>query len=180
MRNRTILILSLLGLTLVSLVLVRQNPKGEAENKNYVEEDSPASNRQDEKGKADNVKSKASMFANSLPLPKDTLGDVHAEHAQPKNEILVELEGLISKEKTLYEEVFQQYQNAIDKYKELSLDFDSLLNDGEEPQTLTSIDKEMLDQAKEIYRLEKEANSAYLGLMAKYDEVIPLIMAKHF
>lgn len=108
------------------------------------------------------------------------LGPHDAQKPFLKNEVIDELESLVAQEKARYNIVVDEYKNAIKAYEELSSDFDAMVHDEARRHEVKGLDKDLQSQAQEILKFERLANTAYTALMAKYDEVVPLIMARHF
>ncbi|HXW52795.1 MAG TPA: hypothetical protein VEL47_01690 [Myxococcota bacterium] len=112
--------------------------------------------------------------------PQEALDYARRQSASPRKDILNELEGLVAQEKARYERTFNEYKGAIREYENLSSNFDGLIRDDGPYRARSAFDKEMQIQAEKILDLQQKANLAYTALMAKYDDVIATLVAKHF
>ncbi len=100
--------------------------------------------------------------------------------AAPKAEVFAELDKMVATEKSHYQVIFYDYRDAISDLENLSADFDNLVREGAAAQVRAKLNKELQIKAQEVIRLGREANDAYIVLMAKYDESVPVILDKHF
>jgi hypothetical protein len=103
-----------------------------------------------------------------------------SQDAPPKMGVFEELESLVTEAKVHYEEVFNEYKNAIKTYEMLSADFDAKIRQDADKSLLRPIEEKLQAQAQEVIRFKEKSNSAYLKLMASYDEAVPAILEKHF
>ncbi len=103
-----------------------------------------------------------------------------SKNATIKNASLVELESLVFQAKTEYEESFENYQKAINDYKELSKAFDRELRQGADTAVLNEIDQDLQASTIKVLALGEKSDAAYRTLMQGYDAALPGILEKYF
>ncbi len=179
MKAKQLLILGVTSLGLGSLLFIASTEFRSSDLKKVV---SFQTQVRDNQYKAASNKSKASDNDGILisASHQGILDYSRRQNAPAKKEMLNDLEDLVAQEKARYEQIFNQYKSAIKAYEMLSSNFDELIRDKAPINARSAVDREMQKQAQEILDLQQETNIAYTALMAKYDEVVPIIVANYF
>lgn len=125
----------------------------------------------------------------SIPISrnKTAIEDILSAIASYKGEkkageegALKDLRSVVKEAQYRYEMVFKNYQDAIKSFEQISAEFDTKVRNGANRAALEKIDRQLIQQTQEVLKLKHASNNAYVDLMARYDEAVPHIMAKHF